>query len=142
MRHYYFSARKYPSKTAIIIKTKEYSYSSLKESAEKLASHLVFQGIKKGDRVAIYMNNSWQSIVSIYGITRSGAAFLVINPQTKADKLQYILNDSGAKILISESILSNELSQALGGSINIQEVIITGDINKITRFPGFKLVRF
>lgn len=137
-----FSARKYPSKTAIIIKTKEYSYSSLKESAEKLASHLVLTGIKKGDRVAIYMNNSWQGIVSIYGITLAGAAFLIINPQTKADKLQYILNDSGAKILISESILSNELSQALGGSINIQEVIITGDTNQINRFPGFKSVGY
>ena len=95
-------------------KNEEYSYSSLKESAEKLAGHLVLSGIKKGDRVAVYMNNSWQSvIVSIYGITLSGAAFLVINPQTKADKLQYILNDSGARILISESILNNELSQAL-----------------------------
>ena len=69
------------------------------------AHHLVISGIKKGDRVAVYMNNSWQSIVSIYGITLAGAAFLVINPQTRADKLQYILNDSGAKILISESIL-------------------------------------
>jgi len=137
-----FSARKYPSKTAIIIKTKEYSYSSLKESAEKMASHLVISGIKKGDRVAIYMNNSWQSIVSIYSITRSGAAFLVINPQTKADKLQYILKDSGAKILFSESILNNELSQALEGPTDIQEVIIAGDINKITRFPAIKLVDF
>jgi len=108
-----FSARKCPAKTAIIIKTKEYSYSSLKESAENLASHLVITGIKKGDRIAVYMNNSWQSIISIYGITLSGAVFLVINPQTKADKLQYILNDSGAKILISESILSSEISLAL-----------------------------
>ena len=58
-----------------------------------------YPGIKKGDRVAVYMNNSWESIVAIYGITLSGAAFLVINPQTKADKLQYILNDSGAKTI-------------------------------------------
>jgi acyl-CoA synthetase (AMP-forming)/AMP-acid ligase II len=72
----------------------------------------------------------------------SGAAFLVINPQTKADKLQYILNDSGAKILISESIQNNELSQALGGTTDIQEVIITGDINKITRFPAIRFVDF
>ena len=137
-----FSAREHPSKTAIIIKTKEYTYSSLKESSEKLAEHLVFAGIKKGDRVAVYMNNSWQSIVSIYGISMAGAAFLVINPQTRADKLQYILNDSGAKILISESILSNELSQALVGSTDIHEVIITGDNNRITRIPGLKLEDF
>jgi acyl-CoA synthetase (AMP-forming)/AMP-acid ligase II len=137
-----FSAQEHPAKTAIIIRTKEYSYSSLKGSSERLATHLVSAGIKKGDRVALYMNNSWQSIVSIYGITMAGAAFLVINPQTRADKLQYILNDSGARILISESILSNELSVALAGSKEIQEVIITGDNNRISSFAGIKLEDF
>jgi acyl-CoA synthetase (AMP-forming)/AMP-acid ligase II len=137
-----FSAQKYPSKTAIIIKTREYSYSDLKENAEKLAGHLVLTGVKKSDRVAIFMNNSWQCIVSIYSIMLSGAAFLVINPQTRADKLKYILNDSGAKILISESILNNELSPALEGSTDIQEVIIAGDTGMINRFPGVKLAGF
>ncbi len=137
-----WSAREHPDKTAIIIKTKEYSYSSLRKNAEKLAHHLVIAGIKKGDRVALYMNNSWQSIISIYGITMSGAAFLVINPQTKADKLQYILNDSGAKILISESILHNELSVALEGTTDIYEVIISGDINKIQNSPAIRFAGF
>jgi long-chain acyl-CoA synthetase len=137
-----FSAKNYPSKTAIIVKTKEYSYLSLKENSERMANHLVHSGIKKGDRVAIYMNNSWECIISIYGITISGAAFLVINPQTKADKLQYILKDSGAKILISESIQANELAQALAGDTDIQELIITGDLARITEPHAIKLVDF
>ncbi len=137
-----WSAREHPDKTAIIIRTTEYSYSSLRKNAEMLAHHLVTAGIKKGDRVAVYMNNSWQSIISIYGITLSGAAFLVINPQTKADKLQYILNDSGAKILISESILHNELSLALEGTTDIYEVIISGDIKKIQSSPTIRFAGF
>jgi len=137
-----FSARKYPLKTAIIIKTKEYSYSSLKENAEKVSSHLILSGIVKGERVAVYMNNTWECIVAIYGITLAGGVFLVINPQTKADKLQYILNDSGAGILISESTLNNELSRALQGAIKIREVIISGDISRIARLPAFKLTVF
>jgi len=137
-----FSARNYPSKTALIIKSKEYSYSNLKESAENLARHLVLSGILKGDRVAIYMNNSWQSIVSIYGITLAGGAFLVINPQTKADKLKYILNDSGAKTLISESTLNNELALALEGLKTINEVIITGDINEQNRDSDIDFANF
>ena len=137
-----FSARKYPAKTAIIVKSREYSYSCLIESSENVAHYLVQSGIKKGDRVAIYMNNSWESIVSIYAITLAGGAFLVINPQTKADKLQYILKDSGAKILFSESIQNNELSLALGASTDIEEVIITGDISRINRFPAIKMVTF
>jgi long-chain acyl-CoA synthetase len=136
------SAREYPSKTAIIIKSNEYSYSRLKEEAEKIACHLVNSGIKKGDRVAIYINNNWQNVVSIYGISMSGAAFLVINPQTKADKLQYILNDSGAKTVLSEKMLSNELSMALEGTSSIQEVILTGGSEQIKVPQTTKLVSF
>lgn len=121
------SAKKDPSKTAIIVKGKEYSYAELLESAQKLAFHLVKCGIKKGDRVAICIENSWQSIVSVYAATLSGAVFLVINPQTKADKLQYILNDSEAKILISSSMLKYELNAALSEVPSIHEVIVTGD---------------
>jgi acyl-CoA synthetase (AMP-forming)/AMP-acid ligase II len=125
------STKQHPSKTAIISKGKAYTFSELKECAERLAAYLALSGIKKGDRVAISMENSWQTVVSIYGATLSGAAFMVINPQTKADKLQYILNDSGAKILISSSILKHELSLALQDATTIQEVIITGDETQI-----------
>lgn len=124
------SAKDYPSKTAIIAKSKEYSFSELKESSEKLANYLAFSGIKKGERVAIYMNNSWQCIIAIYGATLAGAVFLVINPQTKADKLSYILNDSGAKILISEGDFKQELLTALPDSKTIIEAIITGETSK------------
>ncbi len=107
------SAAKFPSKTVVIAKSEEYSYSELKENAEKLANYLVSSGIQKGDMVGIYLQNSWQCTVAIYGITLSGAAFLVINPQTKAEKFQYILNDSGAKTLISDTGLHQEIIPAL-----------------------------
>ena len=137
-----FSSGKYPSKTAVIIRSREYTYSSLIENALKVASHLVVSGINKGDRVAVYMNNSWECIIAIYGITLSGAAFLVINPQTKADKLQYILNDSGAKTVISESTLSNELLQALPVSVTINETIIAGDADRLTGLSAIKVTAF
>jgi len=122
-----FSHQKNPLKTAIIFKGEEYSYTSLKESAEKLAFYLASIGVKRGDRVAICMNNSWQCIVSIYGSTFAGTVFLVINPQTKANKLQFILNDSGAKVLISESSIKDELLLAIEGTSDIQEVILAGE---------------
>ena len=120
-----FSYRNHPLKTAAIYKENEFSYSDLYGRALSMACHLVDAGVNKGDRVAVYMNNSWQCMVSIYGITLAGGVFLVVNPQTKASKLNYILNDSGAKIVISESLLVNELSLALDGLDTIQEVILS-----------------
>jgi acyl-CoA synthetase (AMP-forming)/AMP-acid ligase II len=136
------SARDNPAKIAVIVKEHEYSYGQLINHAENFARYLIKSGIKKGDRIAIYMDNSWQSIVSIYGITLSGGVFLVINPQTKADKLKYILNDCEAKILISTSALKNELSRSLEGTKYLQEVIITGEINLIKEFSHCKLTSF
>lgn len=123
-----FSAGKYPEKTVAIYKGEEFSYKYLQECAGNLASHLVNEGIIKGDRVAVYLNNSWQSVVSVYGITLAGGVFLVINPQTKADKLNYILKDSGAKIIISENQLLKELSISLDGLIELSQIISSGTI--------------
>jgi acyl-CoA synthetase (AMP-forming)/AMP-acid ligase II len=131
-----------PSKTAIISKGEEYSYELLKKSAENLARYLINAGIKKGDRVAIYIENSWESIVSIYGTTLAGGVFLVINPQTKADKFQYILNDSGAKILVTSSILKNELSIALENTKDIHKVVISGKLDQVKKYPHFELIHF
>lgn len=136
------STHRNPDKTAIIVKGESYSYALLKEHAENMARHFIDAGISKGDRVAVYMDNSWQCIVSIYAATLAGAVFLVINPQTKADKLRYILDDCETKILVSAAVLANELTQALAKSGTITEVIITGRIESVKAYSHFQLVSF
>ncbi len=121
------SAALYPTKTAIIVNNTTYTYRQLKTDATKLARALIERGIEPGDRVAIYMENSWACAVSIYGASIAGAVFLVINPQTKANKLQYILNDSGAKALITNIKLQKELQEACQDVKELNNVIITGD---------------
>ncbi|MBE9510638.1 MAG: AMP-binding protein [Bacteroidetes bacterium] len=136
------SSIKNSTKTAIITGENEFSFGSIKEDSLKLAHYLVDAGLEKGDRVAIYMNNSWQSVISIYGATLAGAVFIVINPQTKANKLQYILNDSGAKILISQSSLKPELLLALKETKDIQRVILTEDERHMIRGLKAELIDF
>jgi long-chain acyl-CoA synthetase len=126
------SAKKKPQQPAIIYKDIEYSYENLKDSALKLSAYLRSIGIKKGERVAVFMNNSFECAVSIYGISIAGAVFMVINPQTKTDKLKYILEDSGAICIISENFLADEVTSALSDSKNQINVIFTNaqGINK------------
>ena len=121
-----FSTKRNPNKTVAIFNGVEYNYQTLNDYAKRFAYFLVGEGIKKGDRIAIYLNNSWQSVVSIYGISLAGAVFLIINPGTKAGKINYILNDCGAKMIVTESRLSGELSLALVGLKCIERVIISG----------------
>lgn len=124
-----FSFLRNPEKIAAYCKGKAFTYKELQKSAERLAIHLVASGIKKGDRIAIFMNNSYESMISVYGITFAGGVFLVINPQTKTDKLNYILNDCGAKIVITEQPLMDELSLSLMGLKEIQQVICVNSVS-------------
>jgi long-chain acyl-CoA synthetase len=123
-----FSASEHPDKTVAIYKGITYNYQSLQKSAENFACYLVKEGIKKGDRVAIFLYNSWQSAVSVYGITLAGGVFLVINPDTKAKKLNFILNDCSARLIITENQLLDELSSALNGQESVEQIIITGEV--------------
>jgi len=125
------SAAQYPTKTAIIVKNTAYTYDQLKTDATIFARALIARNINRGDRVAIYLENSWACAVSIYGASLAGAVFLVINPQTKANKLQYILNDSGAKALITNIKLNREFQDACQDVKELNNVIIAGDNSKI-----------
>ena len=102
------SVEKYPEKNAVISGEDNYTYHQLLEESLSLAFSLTERGLKKGDRVLIYMENSWELAVSIYAVSIAGGVFVVVNPQTKAEKLRYIAEDSGAKILITEYRLNRE----------------------------------
>ena len=126
------SAEKFPDKPAVIVEGEAYSFSQLHDHALRLASALKAKGLERGQRVAIYMDNTWPCVISIYGILLAGGAFLVINPQTKADKLSYILNDCGADILLTDAHLKPVVSEVLAGDVGISSVICSGDVDNLT----------
>ena len=123
--------KRYPNKTFIQCAGVSYTYNQLAIEANSLAHHMVSQGIQRGDRVAIYMDNTWQCVVSLFATTMTGAVFLIINPQTKEDKLRYILRDSGAKILLSDSHLEFVFGQAIKGNEFITDIYCSGNSSSI-----------
>ncbi len=94
------SADRYPHKTALVSGGRRLRYQAVEEQANRLAHSLVSEGIERGDRVAVYLDNSVEAVVSIFAILKAGGVFLVVNPTTKADKLAYILNNCRAKGLV------------------------------------------
>jgi len=123
------SAERYPDKIAIISGKNDLTYSEFLRMSRALAASLLERGLLKGDRVLIFMENSWEEAVAVYAVTLAGGVFVAINPQTKADKLRYIAEDSGAKILISEDRLKNEFAFVFEHPGTVEAVIIKGDID-------------
>ncbi len=96
------SADRYPDKTAIVHQGKRLTYSGIDAMANSVASALIETGIERGDRAAIFMDNSVEAVVSVFAALKAGAAFMVINHTTKAEKLEYIMNNSRAVVILTQ----------------------------------------
>jgi len=116
----------HPSKVAVVADGARQSYEALLDSALRLARALQDNGVRRGDRVAIYLENSWPAVVAIYGTLLAGAVLTVVNPQTKAEKLAYMLADSEARAVVTEDSLSSVLADALHDAPDVQCVICSG----------------
>jgi len=97
------SAERSGAKTAVIAGERRMTYAELDEKANRLAHLLRDSGVVPGDRVAVLLDNSLESAISVFGILRAGAAFVVINPTTKPDKLVFMLNDCAAAAFLVDA---------------------------------------
>jgi len=116
------SAAANENKTAVITADERVTYAELRERALRLAGLLQGHGVKRGDRVAVFLENSVDTVVGIYGALYAGTAFIVINPQTKEDKLHYVLADSGAAAVLSEG----RLARVVAGLMATEETVLPG----------------
>lgn len=97
------TAQRSPERVAITLPKARHTYGELDLRANRVAQCLRARGVKRGDRVVILGDNHVDIAVSIFGASKADAAFCVINGQTKADKIEYILRDSGASAFIADA---------------------------------------
>jgi len=113
-------------RTALIVDGRSYDYGDLLQASQLLAGALHSRGIRRGERVAIQLENSWASATAVFGTLIAGGVFVLVNPQTKASKLEFILRDSGARALITESALESICLEALQGLEEPPAVLCAG----------------
>jgi len=120
------TAERLPDKVALVCAGKRYRYAELKRSVDALAATLCRGGVRRGDRVAIFLENGVEAVVSIYAAMRAGAVFMPINPLTKGEKLAYLLNDSRAAALVTHSLLREVWEPALALNRRVQTCLVAG----------------
>ena len=128
------SARRAPQKIALVCRGERLSYGEIDRKANQVAAFLRSQGIRRGDRVALFLDNSIEAVISLFGILKADAVFLMLSPQLKAPKLAYILENSGARALVSDTAKLRAVSEVIHAARALEAVIIAGDENKIE--PG------
>jgi amino acid adenylation domain-containing protein len=101
-----------PDATAVVTGGRRHSYAELGEQAARLARALQDSGLARGDRVALFLDNGWPCVVSLYATLLAGGVVVVVNPGTRAEKLGYVLADSGARVLIASAELEGVVAAA------------------------------
>jgi long-chain acyl-CoA synthetase len=119
------SARRFPGKTALVCGSARLSYQELATRAAAFAAELRRQGVARGERVVIFLHNSPETVIAVFGTLMAGAVFSVVNPGTKADKLAYILNNCTAKLLVTEPRLSAIASEARSQAPAVVATLLT-----------------
>lgn len=127
------SAEKYPTKVAVHFMGYEMSYKELYEYATQFAHYLQHLGIQKGDRMAIMLANTPQSIIGYYGALIAGAVVVQMNPLYMEREIEYQLKDSGAKIILTLDILYPRVSKVMKNT-DLKHIIVTA-IKDFLPFP-------
>jgi fatty-acyl-CoA synthase len=109
------SARRYPDKRALYYYGTTITYFELQRSAEALAGFLQHAcGVRRGDRVLLYTQNSPQFVIGYYAILRADAVVVPVNPMNKRDELAYYVADSDARVILATQELFAEIEPHLG----------------------------
>ncbi|GAX38425.1 AMP-dependent synthetase and ligase [Nodularia sp. NIES-3585] len=104
--------RLFPDKLALIFEDKTFTYKHLDELAGQVANALKGLGVKKGDRVGLFLPNIPEFVISYLGILKIGAIAVSINVMLKTAEVSYILNDCAAKVIITTESQSQQVSEA------------------------------
>jgi amino acid adenylation domain-containing protein len=125
------SAKIDPDKIAVIFEGETLTYGELDDLTNKVALVLSRQGVNRGDRVGIYLNKSVSSIVSIFGILKSGAVYVPIDPQAPVTRVSYIIDNCEIKCLLTSTAKAGELNNIVEKTRSLETVIFSDDKQKI-----------
>ena len=126
------SAAKHPDHPAIIfggavssrVMDKALSYRQLDDAVNRFAAAMQKLGVKKGDRVAMFMPNCPQLVIAYYGTMRAGGIAVPSNFLYTADEMEHQLNDAGAEIVVTLSSFYQRI-HGIRGTTRLRHVIVT-----------------
>jgi len=123
------SAEKYPGKTAIIFYGVKISYAQLAACVRRTASAMFAMGLRKGDRVAVMLPNCPDFVIAYYAILSLGGIVVNTNPLYVEREIEYQVNDSGSKMIITLMDLYFRVKN-IRDKTSLEKVLITGFAGK------------
>jgi len=128
------SARQYPQKVAFRCLDQSITYAELNVQVNQLAHQLLNLGVKKGDRVGVFLNRCLDTTTALYGIMNAGAVYVPIDPNLPKERIQFLIEDCEIEYLVTNSAQKRNLKKVFHENSSLKGII---GINADLSVPNF-----
>lgn len=123
------TASRKPQAAAVHYFDSTITYKELNSMADSLAAGLSDMGVRKGDRVALDLQNVPQFLISQYAAWKLGAIVVPLNPMHRGKELEFLLDDSGAKTVIAMESTTYQLVKEVVANTPVEKIITTSEVD-------------
>lgn len=113
------------------------NYGELHEAVTRFASGLLALGLQRGERVAIYLEKRFETVIASFGAPAAGGVFVPLNPLLKADQVGYILRDCNVRILITSPERLTLLQNTLPACHDLRHIVVVDSAETLSRICVF-----
>ena len=129
-------AERGPDAEALIHKKTRLSYRQLADELSRVANGLLGLGLRRGERVAVYLPKMPQTVAAMFGASAAGGVFVPVNPQLKPAQVGYILRDCNVRYLVTSPDRAAQLGDMLAECPDLRALILSnGTADRLSDFP-------
>lgn len=114
------SAARTPERTALRLLDTTLSYKELDQRSNQVAHVLSDFGVRRGDRVGVYSPKSLETIISLYGVLKAGAAYVPLDPLAPPERVAMIVRDCGLRGLCTSAVMADRLPAVVAGAAGLE----------------------
>ena len=130
------AAERTPGAPALTDGTASLSYEALASAVAHFASGLMGLGVQRGERVAIYLEKRFETVVASFGAPAAGAVFVPLNPLLKAEQVGFILRDCNVRVLVTSPERLALLGDTLKDCPDLRHLVVTGANTATAQAPA------
>lgn len=134
------SAHRTPDAEALTYREQRLTYAELAAQTESAAAALLAMDLKRGERVAIYLDKRPETIAAMFGASAAGGVYVPINPLLKPEQVAYILADCNVRVLVTSGDRLKLLASALSQCRDLHTVLVVGSAEDMPLINGVNVV--
>lgn len=128
-------AREHPDNTAVVYLNRRYTYAQVDELSDRISGYISSLGIGKEDVVSILIPRNEYMVIASLGASKSGAAYQPLDPSYPSERLEFMLADAGAKLLIAEKSLLDRVPNYKGSVLLLEDIPGLPECEKLPEGP-------